>query len=154
MSSSKYLHHDFQNQIINLSANSILQSLLSYIHSSSFHSIVVDTSQEISKVDQLSIVFRYVTISEKSNSGNKLKRHESFLDCSEVSYHNSKNYEDKIFSTLVQLQGIDIKKCIEWWKGYNGASTMSGLYSDLKEESRLKLQIQNMCTVQLMVWIL
>lgn len=137
-SKSKYLHQDFQNQIITLLSGSVVESLLSKINSTPFYSIIIDTTQDVSKVDQMSIVIRYVTISEKSAGGKELKINESFLGFSELRDQSSEGFENKILSTLKQY-GIDIAKCRG--QGYDGASTMSGQYTGL--QTRIKATTPN-----------
>lgn len=134
-SRSKYLHHDFQNQMISLLADSVVQSLLSKINSCPFYSIIVDTTQDLSKVDQMSIVIRYVTLSENPTHGNEIKINESFLGFWELRDQSSEGYETKILSTLEKL-GIDIEKCRG--QGYDGASTMSGQYTGLQQRIKAK----------------
>lgn len=51
-------------------ANEVKQEINSEIQSSPFFSVIMDTTQDISKVDQLSEVFRYIKVinDEKINS--------------------------------------------------------------------------------------
>lgn len=137
-SRSKYLHHDFQNQIISLLADSVVKSLLSKINSCPFYSIIVDTTQDLAKVDQMSIVIRHITLSETPTSGNEIKINESFLGFWELRDQSSEGYETQILSTLEKL-GIDIEKCRG--QGYDGASTMSGQYTGLQQ--RIKAKVPN-----------
>nr|CAH7749995.1 unnamed protein product [Callosobruchus chinensis] len=84
-----------------------------------FLTIILDTTQDLSKIDQLSVVFRYIWVTENDdNVPKEIKICESFLgfiavtDCSAAEY------------------GIDLTKCRG--QGYNGANVMSGVYGGLQ----------------------
>nr|CAI5820579.1 unnamed protein product [Callosobruchus analis] len=84
-----------------------------------FLTIILDTTQGLSKIDQLSVVFRYISVTENDdNVPKEIKICESFLgfiavtDCSAAEY------------------GIDLTKCRG--QGYDGANVMSGVYGGLQ----------------------
>lgn len=56
----KYLSPLIQNELIMTCANSVLSGIINEIKTAPFFSIILDTTQDISKVDQLSVIFRYV----------------------------------------------------------------------------------------------
>ena len=66
--SVKYLSASIQNELIEILANRLKQQLVDEIAESPFVSVIMDTTMDISKTDQLSKVFRYVTI-DKNDDG-------------------------------------------------------------------------------------
>jgi hypothetical protein len=71
---ANYLSNTTQNEIITLFANTILEQIILSINQSLFFyffSVIMDTTQDISKIDQLSQVIRYVSIILDSNGNSK-----------------------------------------------------------------------------------
>ena len=91
-SSPKYLSPLIQNELISVLAEELLRDIKSELQSAPFFAIILDTTQDVSKKDQLSEVFCYVkidyhddgTLSElkvvKVFTSSKLKIH-LLLDC-------------------------------------------------------------------------
>lgn len=63
-----YLSPQIQNELIQCLGEHLRQELLSEIKEAPFFSLIADTTQDISKKDQLSIICRYVKISQKGDS--------------------------------------------------------------------------------------
>ncbi|XP_050516249.1 zinc finger MYM-type protein 1-like [Diabrotica virgifera virgifera] len=84
---TRYLSHDIQNQIINCMSSKLKGKLLENINKARFFSLIVDTTQDLGKKDQLSFVIRYTNFFEElrqDEDGNfeeykKLSIEESFL---------------------------------------------------------------------------
>lgn len=57
-----YLSHDIQNELIHLLAENIRQHILDKLKSAKYYSIIVDCTPDISKVEQMSIVLRFIDI--------------------------------------------------------------------------------------------
>jgi hypothetical protein len=57
---ANYLSNTIQNEIITLLANTILEQIILSINQSPFFSVIMDTTQDINKIDQPSQVIRYV----------------------------------------------------------------------------------------------
>ena len=60
--SVKYLHHKHQDKIINLLAKQVRAKIVDQIQCRPFFTIITDTAQDVSKTDQLTQIFRYVTL--------------------------------------------------------------------------------------------
>lgn len=91
----------------------------------------MDTTQDISKVDQLSQVFRYVTIvKDHSETLTEMKSNESFLGFLAVHDQSALGLEKQIVK-LLETEGISINRC--QGQGYDGASAMSGPYSGVQK---------------------
>jgi hypothetical protein len=83
--------------VINLLANSVQQEL---INKSSFYSIIIDSTQDIFKVDQLSLTFRYVEIVHSNNVVTHITINESFLEFIPVENQTANTISNKITSSL------------------------------------------------------
>ncbi|VVC35283.1 Domain of unknown function DUF4371, partial [Cinara cedri] len=66
--SVKNLNHKIQDQIISLTEIEIKKYILADVTAASFFSLIHDTTQDISKLDQVSTIYRYVYI-EKNELG-------------------------------------------------------------------------------------
>ncbi|GBP30746.1 52 kDa repressor of the inhibitor of the protein kinase [Eumeta japonica] len=65
--STRYLSATIQNEMIESLGTKLETHLLEQIRVSPFFAIIMDTTQDISKVDQLSIVVRYAVITRSEN---------------------------------------------------------------------------------------
>ena len=104
-----------------------------------FFSIVLDTTPDITRTDQLSFVFRYVKIIyNEDKKPVDLQVRESFIEFQSVSDHTARGLEEMVKSFL-EKNKIDFNKC----RGqvYNGASVMSGAYNGL--QARLQKMEKN-----------
>ncbi|XP_043271175.1 zinc finger MYM-type protein 1-like [Venturia canescens] len=114
--STKYLSPQIQNEVIQCLGDHLKRELLAEIKSAPFFSMIADTTQDISKKDQLSIVFRFASIIKDDTidkKPRKIKIKETFLGF----IHLTDN-------------GLDLSKCRG--QGYDGASVMSGVYSGIQ----------------------
>ena len=63
---SKYLSHQIQKELIALIGKAVKRSLVSKINKAPFWSVILDTTSDITKVDQLSVVVRWVKVTDNS----------------------------------------------------------------------------------------
>ncbi|CAH0563156.1 unnamed protein product [Brassicogethes aeneus] len=90
----------------------------------------MDTTQDITKVDQLSKVIRFVEIEkDENNQPTGIKIRESFIGFTQVLDQSAAVLTSDILNALDALQ-LDLKKCRG--QGYDGASVMSGIYSGVQ----------------------
>lgn len=69
----KYLSHDIQNQIINCMSSKLKADVIEKVRKSQFYSLIVDTTQDLSKKDQLSFVVQFANlVDEPSEKGGSL----------------------------------------------------------------------------------
>ena len=130
-SKTKYLSPQIQNEIISIMAQKVQNEIVKEVHDAEFYSVIMDTTQDISKVDQLSQVLRYVTISKDENDTPlEVKIHESFMGFHAVHDQSASGLEKDIVG-LLEKKGISVNKCRG--QGYDGAATMSGAYSGLQK---------------------
>ena len=57
-----YLSHTIQNELIALLSQKEQEEIVTAIKQAEFYSVIMEMTQDITKVDQLSQVFRYVTV--------------------------------------------------------------------------------------------
>lgn len=126
---NKYFSATIQNEIISLLSKSVRKSILDEVREAPFFSIIVDTTQDITKRDQLSLIFRYVKI----NANKNIEIIEAFIGFFEVKNQSGKDLEMLIVDTL-KSDSIDIKKCRG--QGYDGAANMKGKYNGLQAQIR------------------
>ncbi|KOB68474.1 Uncharacterized protein OBRU01_18312 [Operophtera brumata] len=63
-----YLSPTIQNEIISLLGTNVRNSIISEIKKAPFLTIILDTTQDLSKIDQLSVVFRYISVTENDDN--------------------------------------------------------------------------------------
>nr|CAI5837812.1 unnamed protein product [Callosobruchus analis] len=103
---------------------------ISEIKKAPFLTIILDTTQDLSKIDQLSVVFRYITVTENDDNVPKgIKICESFLGFIAVTDCSAAGLKTVILN-LAKEYGIDLTKCRG--QGYDGANVISGVYGGLQ----------------------
>ncbi|KAF3844575.1 hypothetical protein F7725_007738 [Dissostichus mawsoni] len=60
--SVKYLSHQIQDEIIYILSQRVKADIIDEINEAPFYSVIMDTTQDVSKIDQLSQVYRYITV--------------------------------------------------------------------------------------------
>lgn len=129
--SVNYLSPDIQNELICLLAKTVEKKIVQVINNAPFFSIISDTTQDITKIDQLSQVIWYVEI-EKDESGKpkEIRINESFLGFERVDDQSASGLENKLLNGL-DRRNIDLKK--RRGHGYDGAAVINGIYSGVQE---------------------
>ncbi|GFQ71165.1 hypothetical protein TNCT_447301 [Trichonephila clavata] len=109
----------------------IKEDIVKNIRKCSFFSIILDTTQDIPKKDQLSIIIRYVTTDViDSNEPDNIRINETFLGFIEAANQTAKSLESDVLNFLNALD-INLTKCRG--QGYDGAANMSGAYGGLQK---------------------
>nr|XP_047146227.1 uncharacterized protein LOC124819082 [Hydra vulgaris] len=135
--SIRYLSPTTQNELIHCLGKKVLNDLIANINSSPFYALMLDTTQDITKRDQLSVILRHVHIVRNVNQEpTHFKIKETFLGFYELKNHSAEGMSNQVL-TLLKEAHILIEKC--YWQGYDGANVMSGVYSGV--QTRIK-QIQ------------
>nr|CAI5832734.1 unnamed protein product [Callosobruchus analis] len=125
-----YLSPTIQNEIISLLGTTVRNNIISEIKKAPFLTIILDTTQDLSKIDQLSVVFRYISVTENDDNVLKeIKICESFLGFIAVTDCSAAGLKTVILN-LTKEYGIDLTKCRG--QGYDGANVMSGVYGGLQ----------------------
>ena len=122
-----YLSPPIQNEPIEVLANQLEHNIVSDITSANFFTIITDTTRDMSKIDQLSQVYRYVQIvAQDDGSSTALEICESFLSFYASTDHTAAGIYDQIIE-ITESKGLSFSKCRG--QGYDGARTMSGFYT-------------------------
>nr|CAI5843237.1 unnamed protein product [Callosobruchus analis] len=125
-----YLSPTIQNEIISLLGTTVRNNIISEIKKAPFLTIILDTAQDLSKIDQLSVVFRYISVTENDdNVPKEIKICESFLGFIAVTDCSAAGLKTVILN-LTKEYGINLTKCRG--RGYDGANVMSGMYEGLQ----------------------
>lgn len=93
----KYLSPKIQNELIDLASSQVLSNIILEIQNAYFYSLILDTTQDISRTDQLSIVIRHVVYQPDTE---QLEISESFLGFLPVADQSAKGLEEKVIEFL------------------------------------------------------
>ena len=131
---ASYLSPQIQNEFIGAIANAIQERIIAEIKEAHYYGIIMDSTIDISHVDQLSFCIRYVD--------SQFKIQERFLLFNDIKKSDSESlfqYLKKILSEL----GLELSLVRS--QSYDGAANMSGLISGLqtrvKEENKLAIYV-------------
>ncbi|KAL4148045.1 hypothetical protein QTP88_002349 [Uroleucon formosanum] len=122
---TSYLSFSVYEKFIEMMGEKVKNTIINEIKNAKYFWIVVDSTPDISHMDQLACIFRYV----KTN-GEPVER---FLQFIANSGHKSEDLADAIFMVIGENE-LDIKNCRG--QSYDNASNMSGVYSGL--QARIK----------------
>ena len=122
---TKYLSAKIQNELIHLLANTVSSTLVENINSAPFWSIILDSTSDITRVDQLSVVIRWAKVTE-----DECTIVESFMGFLKISNPNADGIARTAKAFLENL-GIDFSKLRG--QGYDGASVMSGIHGGVQK---------------------
>lgn len=123
----KYLSWKIQNEVIELLASETMKILSEEIRSAHCFTIIMDSTQDITKLDQVSFIFRYVVVNYDKHT---IDVKESFLGFYKLTKHGAEDHVNLIYDVLNKFN-LDIKKCRG--QGYDGAAVMSGVFSGVQK---------------------
>lgn len=118
---TSYLSSTICEEFIQLMGNKVLKTIVMEILRAKYFSLIIDSTPDISHVDQLTYVIRYVL-----PNGLPVER---FLKFIPNTGHKSQQMTNVVTSTLSEL-GIDISNCRG--QSYDNAANMSGIYNGLQ----------------------
>jgi hypothetical protein len=105
-----YLSPTIQNEIIALLAESIKSEIVVGLKEAPFFSIIMDTTQDVSKIDQLSTVYHYVNIpKDKNRVPADLNICESFLGFEIVESQKAVGLQEQIYNSIKE-KGLTLEK--------------------------------------------
>ena len=134
----KYLSPQIQNELIGLLSSQVKDEITCELQNALFFSVILDTTQDVSKADQLSEVYRYVKI-ENDETGKpvavELKICEVFFSFREVKDQSAQGLAKEIINSLEE-KGLDVRKCRG--QGYDGAAVMTGVYHGVQQRIKEK----------------
>lgn len=119
-----YLSPDIQNEFISVLANHVKYQLISEIKSAKYFGIMFDSTPDISHVDQMSEIIRYVKIANR-----KVEVKEVFLGFFPLHGKKASDLSAEILEKL-ENDGLDINMCRS--QGYDNAAVMSGIHGGVQ----------------------
>ncbi|XP_078507675.1 zinc finger MYM-type protein 1-like [Lissotriton helveticus] len=132
----KYLSPAIQNELIEMLSNKVQNEIVSEIKNAPFYSVILDTTQDIKKEDQLSLVIRYVTLYLNNDEiPTEIKINESFVGFYKITDQSAEGIATELVK-LLEDKGLVLNKCRG--QGYDGASSMSVIYSGVQTRIRQK----------------
>lgn len=117
-----YLSSTICEEVIEIMGNEVLNIIVKEIQEAKYFSLSVDSTPDISHIDQLTIVLRYVRVSD----GEVLER---FLQFIPISSHTGAALATTVL-TFFDKCGIEIKNLRG--QSYDNAANMSGCYNGLQ----------------------
>ena len=131
-----YTHHSIQNDVINTMANIVIDTISQEIEDSTFFTLQVDESKDITKREQISIVVRF----EKES-----KPVEELIAITEASEGINANEISVVVLKTLADNCIDVNNCVG--QTYDGASVMSGVKNGVakKIKERAKYAFYTHC---------
>lgn len=124
--SVSYLSSTICDEFIELMGRKTRQTIMKELRDAKYFSVIVDSTPDLSHVDQLTYIFRFVS------EGRIVER---FVGFEPISSHRGESLADCVISMVHQL-GLDLGNCRG--QSYDNASNMSGKYNGL--QAHLKKQ--------------
>lgn len=129
--STTYLSPQIQNEIIDILANAVKDKIKRSIEEAPFFSVIIDTTQDISKIDQLSLICRYVTVQyDQNKKPMHIVINESFLGFIPIQNQSSESLTSEIVNAINEFKSTKLEKLRG--QGYDGAANMSGIYNGVQ----------------------
>ena len=116
-----YISHQIQNDFIAALAKRVTTVIVDEVKAAKFYSVIIDSTIDIGRVDQLSLSLRYVT-----SEGNAVER---FIMFAELPGASAEEFY-KLLLECLQPLGIELRHCRG--QAYDGASVMSGNLTGLQ----------------------
>ena len=125
---AKYVSKATQNELLQAAADVIVEQITEEIRRAGFFSIIADETCDVSRVEQLSLCFRYVHPDDHCVR----ERFLGFTDCPEL---DATSLATQIMGEVLKL-GLNIKECVA--QCYDGAAVMTGHLSGVQKKIRKK----------------
>ncbi|XP_018396700.1 PREDICTED: uncharacterized protein LOC108774922, partial [Cyphomyrmex costatus] len=125
-----YLSPDIQNEFINVLSNHVKTKLVNEIKSAKYFGIMFDSTPDISHIDQMSEVIRYVKIENR-----KVDVKEVFLGFFPLKGKKASDLSEEILEKL-KTDDLDIMMCRS--QGYDNAAVMSGVHGGVQSIIKTK----------------
>lgn len=125
---TSYLSANICNEFIDIMGKRVLNEILAELRNAKYYSISVDSTPDLSHVDQMTFVIRYV------HEGNITER---FLEFIPIQKHGA-NYLANAVIAFLEKHGIDLNNCRG--QSYDNAANMAGQYSGLQARIKEKCE--------------
>lgn len=124
--STSYLSFTIYEEFINIMAEKVINHIIKDIKESKYYSISIDSTPDISHVDKLAFIIRYV------KNGVPVER---FLEFLSNSGHKAEDLENAVLHVL-ESHTLDLNNCRG--QSYDNAANMAGAYSGLQTRIKSK----------------
>ncbi|XP_022168462.1 zinc finger MYM-type protein 1-like [Myzus persicae] len=116
-----FLSHDTQNKLLSILSNIVRSKILSEVKKAGIFSVIIDTTTDVSKLEQFCLVVRYVFDGETYE---RLLALTTTQDASGFGMF-------QVFCNITENNNLNWKEhlCAQ---GYDGAASMQGVYSGLR----------------------
>lgn len=115
-----YMSKTICNEVINIMKNDLVNFIVEEVKQVKYFSIIMDSTPDLAKIDQMAIVFRYCISS---------KVYERLFHLTPVTSHKGE-FIFNILSEFLKNTGLDIKNVRG--QSYDNAANMSGIYEGLQ----------------------
>ena len=122
-----YTSNDSQNKILEFIALNLKQKIKDEISRAKYYTMIIDSTPDISKVDQYALIIRYISEAKDQN----LEIKESFITFFEIEGKSSSMITEGILKVL-KSESIPLKNC----RGqvYDNASVLSGIHTGVQKK--------------------
>ncbi|XP_055307311.1 uncharacterized protein LOC129571529 [Sitodiplosis mosellana] len=121
-----YLSNRIQNELIECMASSVLDSIISAVKESKYYAIMVDCTSDLSHVEQMSTIVRYVTLCPNEN---KYKIEERFVSFVESKDGTGEGIGNSITSELERVD-LDVQDMLS--QGYDNGANMAARFKGVQ----------------------
>ena len=122
---TSYLSKTICDELIQLMADRVRGSILEDLKKAGYFSFSVDSTPDLSHVDQLTVIIRFVS----PDDGSPIERFLTFL---ELENHSGEGMAELVVSYLTEECKIDFSKCRG--QSYDNAANMSGKYNGMQQK--------------------
>jgi hypothetical protein len=123
-----YLSPEIQNEFINLLGQNVKKEIISDIKQAKYFSVLFDSTPDISHIDQMTEIIRYVKIQDDT-----VEVKEVFIDFLEMKNKKAEGIADLIMKKVAD-DGLELEDCRG--QGYDNAATMAGVHSGVQTRIR------------------
>lgn len=120
-----YLSKTICNEIIDLMAEKVRNSIFEDLRKAGYFSLSVDSTPDYSHIDQLTVIVRYVS----PHDGYPVERFLTFIS---IENNSGENLANLIFNYIINECKIDFNKCRR--QSYDNAANMSGRYKGMQQK--------------------
>ncbi|XP_004212409.2 zinc finger MYM-type protein 1 [Hydra vulgaris] len=129
-----YLGKTIQNEIVELLANKIKNDILAKLERAKYYSLILDCTPDISHMEQMTVVFRFVSATESSSEKPaEVVVSEHFVTFFELQDTTGANMTKVVIDKLLEL-GVNLDDMRG--QGYDNGANMRGKYNGVQARIR------------------
>nr|XP_006011780.1 PREDICTED: zinc finger MYM-type protein 1-like [Latimeria chalumnae] len=129
-----YLGKNIQNEIIQLLATHIKETVLSALKKAKYYSVSLDCTPDISNIEQMTLIVRFVSVTGPfGNAAGSVNIREHFLEFLELKNSSGAGMTELLLQKLGEL-GLDVADLRG--QGYDNGANMKGKHSGVQKRIR------------------